>query len=112
MDDAGIEDDGTVVSREMVVRERRTDFHGTTTYRTLRRVDEVLEEELESDPGGHGHLWFDVDCPTCGAPAATHCSGDDAERPRWMRDDDEYWDKPCAKRVVKAVLQLMEEADD
>lgn len=66
---------------------------------------EALEAELERQPGGHDHLWFTVECPTCGSPPATHCEGDAAERPRWMRDQDVYWDKPCAKRVIKAVLE-------
>lgn len=107
-----IEEDGTVVSRRMVVQEVRTGFHGTQGFNTVVDAGEALEEELEAEPGGYDHLWFEVECPTCGASPKTHCSGDAAERPEWMLRDDIYWDKPCAKRVIAGILALMEEDDD
>lgn len=42
-----VDKDGTHRWREIVVREARSDFHGTTTYRTLAKITEGFEELQE-----------------------------------------------------------------
>lgn len=85
---------------------------------TIEELKERLNAELESEIGGHDHIWSDVRCPTCGASRGTHCAGDPAERPKFDREgvydrngETVYPDQPCAKRVIAAVLKLTRDND-
>lgn len=103
--------------------------HGTGTVgcpieELERRVAQrltPLHREMERDRNGNDHLWFAVACPTCGAPPDTNCSGDPAETPVALHASEDVevatysdgylehrYDKPCAKRVVAAILEVLD----
>lgn len=80
-----------------------------------------MKDELEAELNDEVdvHIWDDVKCPTCGSGPHTHCVGDPDERPDFQYEDRDdasaqmylkyRYNKPCAKRVIKAVLEKLEE---